>query len=172
MTNTRIALISALALIVLISAAPLGAAQQLVTNQKDRERVAELATRIENDPLSKKARSDRKKVLTMLKSTPDLRVAPCRALLGEMLLSREMGARELHAQLEISTAKYLAEHPDATGDRERALAAGLEGVIRTYASMRSRFPAIDVEAMGPIMERHQRGDLVEYVREALADCDR
>ena len=169
MTNPRIAIIAALSLLLLASAAT---AQQLATHSKDRERIADLATKLENDPLSKKARSNRKKVLTMLRSAPDLRVEPCRALLGELLLSKEMGARELHAQLEISTAKYLAEHPEATGDRERALAAGLEGVVRTYETMRHTFPAIDVEPMSPIMEAHKRGDLAGYVREALVDCDR
>ena len=169
MTNMRNGLIAALAVLVLATAAT---AQQLVTNSRDRERVAELATKLENDPLSKRARGNRKKMLQMLRSTPDLRVEPCRALLGELLLSKEMGARELHAQLEISTAKFLAEHPEATGDRARALEAGLEGVLRTYASMRQTFPALDVEPMGPIVAAHERGDLGTYVREALADCDR
>ena len=172
MTNTRIALIGPLALIIFLAAAPPVAAQRFTTSDKDRERIVELATKLEADPLSKKARSNRKKALTMLGAAPDLRVEPCRALLGELVLAKTLGARELLVQLDISTAKYIAEHPDVAGDRERSLTGGLEGVIRTYESMRSVYPHIEIELMERILEYEARGDLAGYVREALADCDR
>lgn len=169
MTNTKLAIVGLLTLFLTASFVP--AARASVESDKTRDKIVELATKLENDPLSKKARSRRKEVLTLLKSAPELRVDPCRAVLGDLLLSKKLGAQELYVQLEISTAKYIAEHPDVTGDRERAILGGLEGVLRTYEAMQIKYPFIEIETMQYIIERRENGELADYVREALANCN-
>ena len=160
----------ALAGICCLLVAPASAGQRLPTSEKDRQNVVELATSLETEPLSKKAKKNRQRVLDLIHAAPDLRVAPCRAVLGELLLVRSEEAQQLFVQLEISTAKYLVEHPDAFEDRERALLGGLEGVLRTYDAMHHTKPALLIGFVDELAERQARDELDDYVREALAEC--
>jgi hypothetical protein len=149
-----------------------GAGRLTPTSEKERKKVVELATKLEDDPLSKKAKGWRKEVLTIIGNAPDLRVEPCRALLGDLLLTKRLEAQQLYVQLEISTAKYLVEHPEAASDRERALAGGLEGVLRTYDAMHHKNPSLTIPSVDELVERQARDGLDEYVRETLGDCSR
>jgi len=160
----------ALAAICCLLAAPAGAGQRLPTSEKDRRHVVELATSLETEPLSKKAKKNRQRVLDLIRAAPDLRVDPCRAVLGELLLVRKLEAQQLYVQLEISTAKYLVEHPDAFRDRERAILGGLEGVLRTYDAMHHTNPSLQIGFVDELVERQARDELDDYVHEALAEC--
>jgi len=146
-------------------------AQQLPASKKDRSDVVKYAVALESDPLSKQAKKNRVKVLTIINRSPDLLVPPCRALLGELLLSKQLGAAELRVQLQISAAKYLAEHPGASPDQEEALAAGLDGALTAYASMHNVNPLIQIDVMDELTERRARGEIRDVVRDALADCE-
>jgi hypothetical protein len=170
MTWIRIAAVAAL---VLVPHAGLAAGpQRAPTTDKDRRRIVELAERLESEPLAKNAKKDRQKALTLIGDAPDLRVAPCRALLGELLFAKRLEAQQLYVQLQISTAKYIVENPDAAGDRERALAGGLEGVLRTYDAMHHTNPSLTIPFVDELVERRTREGLDGYVRDALVDCDR
>jgi hypothetical protein len=160
----------ALAGICCLLAAPALAGQRPPTPEKDRREVVELATSLETEPLSKKAKKNRQKVLDLIHAAPDLRVDPCRGVLGELLLVKKLEAQQLYVQLEFSTAKYLAEHPEAGGDREHAILEGLEGVLRTYDAMHHTNPALVIAFVDELVERRSRDELDDYVREALAEC--
>ena len=146
-------------------------AQVLPASKQDRKDVARYAAELEADPLSKAAKKNRVKVLTIINRSPDLAVAPCRRLLGDLVLSRKLGAPELRVQLQISGAKYLAEHPGAPTDAEEVFVAGLEGALAAYASMRGANPLVQIDLMDELAERNARGELADVVREALADCE-
>jgi hypothetical protein len=155
---------------VMLLAAAVGAAQQMSLSVKDRKKLVELATKLENEPLSKKAPKDRKKVLTLIGRAPDLTVPPCRALLDELLLSKELGAQELRVQMAISGAMFLVQHPEASGDRPAVYEAGVEGALRTYENMRHTNPLVQIDAMDELLERRERGTLADYVRQSMAAC--
>ena len=155
---------------VMLLAGAVGGAQQGTLSVKDRKKLVELATKLENEPLSKKAPKDRKKVLTLIQRAPDLTVPPCRALLDELLLSKELGAQELRVQMTISGAMFLVQHPEAAGDRAAVYAAGLEGALRTYENMRHMNPLVQIDAMDELVERRERGTLADYVRQSMAAC--
>ena len=160
-----------LALVVCVAFAPV-ATGQVVTPEKKRKEIVKLAARLESQPLSKKAVKDRRKALTLVRNAPDLAVEPCRALLGELVLSKQLGAQELLAQLPISSASFAASNPSMAEDRFAVLRAGLEGVLRTYAAMRRSNMLVQIESLETMLERHERGELDSVVREALADCSR
>lgn len=145
-------------------------AASAASSDKERRAIAELATKLEDAPLAKSAKKDRQRVLTLISAAPDLGVAPCRPLLGDLLFVRRLEAQVLYVQLQISTAKFLAEHPDAAGDRERALTGGLEGVLRTYDAMHRTNPALTIALVDELAERAAREGLEPYVRERLAEC--
>lgn len=148
------------------------AAQRLPSPEKTRKKVLELTAKLESQPLSKKAKDWRKEVLTYISNSPDLKVQSCRAVLGELLLVKRLEAQHLYVQLEISTAAYLAEHPEAAADREGALVAGLNGVLRTYTAMHRTNPSIEIPMVDELIARQGRDEIDDYVREALTDCGR
>lgn len=140
--------------------------------EKRRKEILKLATKLEEEPLSKKAVKNRRKVLTLLRYEPELTVEPCRALLHDLLLSKKLGSQELLVQMQISMARFVLENPTLAGDRERVLLGGLEGVLRTYAAMKRTNLLVEHERLDAMRERHDRGELPEVVRDALVDCDR
>jgi hypothetical protein len=144
--------------------------QQGTLSVKDRKKLVDLATKLENEPLSKKAPKDRKKVLTLIRRAPDLTIPPCRDLLDELLLSKELGAQELRVQMAISGAMFLVQHPEAAGDRAAVYVAGVEGALRTYENMRHTNPLVQIESMDELLARREQGTLGEYVRQAMAAC--
>ena len=163
---------TAVLLVALILVAPRCASgQQLPASKKDRADVVKYAAALENDPLSKTAKKNRVKVLTIINRSPDLVVPPCRTLLAELLLSKKLGASELRVQLQISGARYLAEHPEASADQEEVLVVGLEGVLTAYRSMRAANPLVQIDLMDDLATRSSRGELRDVVRDALADCE-
>ena len=140
------------------------------SSEKDRERVVEYATRIEQSPLSKRSRSDRKKVLTIIQRSPDLQVDSCQAVLGELLLSHKLGATELYVHHRIASARFLAEHPDMQGDRFRVVLEGVIGVLRAYRYLQQSNGLVQIEALDDLIERQKNGELDDYVARALAEC--
>lgn len=157
---------TAAALLVLLALAATAAPARGDDVEKDRRRVAEIATKLEDAPLAKSAKKDRQRVLTLINSTPGLKIEPCRALLGDLLLIKRLEAQFLYVQFEISAAKFLVENPDAAGDRERTLAGALEGVLRTYDAMRRANPALTIEFVDDLAERARRDGVDQIVRDA------
>jgi len=148
------------------------AAQVLPSTEKTRREIVKLATAIEANPLAKESRRNRQKALQIIEISQDLRLRSCRALLGELSLSRKLGAMELRAHLSIAAACYLADHPDASGSDVRTAVAGLEGVVRAYASMRRADLRIAIPEADDLAARYERGELEAYAADALANCDR
>ena len=168
---TRTSRLLSLVICVAFAAATAPAARgQFVTPEKKRKEIVKLAIKLESQPLSKRAAKDRRKAMTLVRNASDLAVEPCRALLDELVLSKQLGAQELLAQLPISTARYAVENPSLAADRFAMLRAGLEGVLRTYAAMRRANMLVQIESLETLRERQERGELDEVVREALADC--
>lgn len=155
----------------LLAPAAVRAGQRLPASDRDRDDIVKYATALESDALSKKAKRNREKALAIIGRAPDLTVEPCGALLGDLLLSKKLGARELLVQIRISGAKFVALHPDSAGDREHVLAAGLEGAISAYRAMRSVNPLVQIDEFDELAGKSS-DELGDVVRDALADCDR
>lgn len=162
-----------LSLLFLVLILPLpGVHGQVITPKKTREKVAKLATQLETQPLSKKAKNWRRDVLRLMASAPDLRVEPCNSLLGDILLDKQLGSAELRVQLAISAAKALALNPDLANDKLEVYLAGLRGVLSTYRAMRSGNPLIQNEFLDDLITRESQGALGTYVRGSMQDCSR
>lgn len=168
--NRRLTTAAALVLALAALAPTALAGQRPPTPEKARKKIVEYATRLEADPLAKSAKKDREKVLTLVRDAPDLRVDRCHALLGDLLLAKKQEAQLLYVQLEISTAKFIVEHPEAEEDREAALVGGLDGVLATYEAMHRVNPALAIPFVDDLRDRVARDGTEQVVREALADC--
>lgn len=112
------------------------------------------------------------KALQIIQDERSLSLASCRALLGELMLSRSLGAIELRAQMRIAAGRYLADHVTATGSDVETAVAGLEGLVRAYASMQRNDMRVSIPEADAIAETYRNGGLAAYAAEALANCDR
>jgi len=162
----------AAASLVLFAGTSAGGRQALPASEKTRKEIVKLANAIEVNPLAKSSRKQRSRALRVIDGSGDLKLVACRALLGELMQSRKLGAIELRAQLQIAAARYLADHPTATGSDVETAVAGLEGVVRAYESMRRNDLRVSIPEADAIVELYNAGTLAEYAADALANCDR
>ena len=120
--------ITAIALLVMGTPSASGG-QALPASEKTRKEVVKLANAIETNPLAKSARKQRTKALQLIDDAQDLKLVACRALLGELMLSKKLGAIELRAHMQIAAARYISDHEGATGSDVETAVAALEGVV-------------------------------------------
>ena len=160
------------AAIVLLGSSSAAGRQAVPAPEKTRKEIVKLANAIETNPLSKDARKKRTKSLQLIDTAPGLKLVACRALLGELMLSKKLGAIELRAQMQIAAARYLADHEGATGSDVETAVAGLEGVVLAYESMRRNDLRISIPEADALAEVYASGGLTAYAADALANCDR
>lgn len=163
--------ITAVALLLLATPSVRGG-QSLPASGKIRKEVVKLANEIETNPLAKSARKQRTKALQLIDDAPDLKLVACRALLGELMLSKKLGAIELRAHMQIAAARYISDHEGATGSDVETAVAGLEGVVRAYESMRRNDLRVSIPEADAIVELYNAGNLTAYAADALANCGR
>lgn len=156
----------------LLFAAPAARSETPPASEKSRKELVKLADAIEANPLSKDARKQRRKALQIIEGEQSLQLVACRALIGELTMSRSLGAMELRAQLRIAAGRYLADHPSATGTEVEAVVAGLEGLVRAYEAMRRNDPRVAIPEADAIAETYRDGNLGAYAADAMANCDR
>ncbi len=162
----------AAASLVLFGSTSAGGRQAMPAPEKTRKEIVKLANAIEVNPLAKSSRKQRSRALQVIDGAGDLKLVACRALLGELLQSRKLGAMELRAQMQIAAARYLADHPTATGSDVETAVAGLEGVVRAYESMRRNDLRVSIPEADAIVELYNGGKLAEYAADAMTNCDR
>lgn len=167
----RILAISAVAMLALV-APPARGGQSLPASEKTRKEVVKLADAIETNPLAKSSRKQRTKALQLIDGAQDLKLVACRALLGELMLSKKLGAIELRAHLQIAAARYLSDHEGASGSDVETAVAGLEGVVRAYESMRRNDLRVSIPEADAIVELYNAGNLTAYAADALSNCGR
>lgn len=162
---------SAIALMLLGTPSARGG-QALPSSEKTRKEVVKLANAIETNPLAKSARKQRTKALQLIDDAQDLKLVACRALLGELMLSKKLGAIELRAHMQIAAARYISDHEGATGSDVETAVAALEGVVRAYESMRRNDLRVSIPEADAIVELYNGGSLTAYAADALANCGR
>ena len=169
MTRTSLAI----AAVLLLHATPSARGSEVPpASEKSRKEIVKLANELETNPLAKSAKKQREKALRIIQGEQTLWLVPCRALLGELMLSRSLGAIELRAQMRIAAARYLADHTSATGSDVETAVAGLEGVVRAYESMQRNDIRVSIPEAEAIAEVYRAGNLSTYAADALANCDR
>lgn len=159
-------------IVLILVTPPLVGAETPPASERSRKEIVKLAGSIEENPLAKNARKQRSKALQIIRDEPALKIVPCRALLGELTMSRSLGALELRAHMQIAAARYLADHPAATSNDVETAVAGLEGVVHAYASMKRNDLRVQIPEAEALTEVYSSGNLSDYAADALANCDR
>ena len=167
MSRTR--LLSLLATAVLASAATLAAEPTSPAQRADMIRRIEA---LETKPFAADADPSRQVVMDWLTEAPDVTVTVCGALLVDIdKLSNDADGSGLLMQLMFSEARFILEHPEQAADQKAVHAAGVEGVLRTYAAMKAEKGKLRIAPIEKLVQIKADGKLPEFVARSMDQCN-
>ncbi|HZS03390.1 MAG TPA: hypothetical protein VFD58_00820 [Blastocatellia bacterium] len=137
---------------------------------EERRRAVEMTVLLENDPLSPEAEKRRKSLWYWLASVPDIKVSLCASLIGDIDQNGTEFGPELVVQMAFAQARFIIESPAEAGDEFRVYLAGVEGALRTYASVRRAKPTFRIYVLEALLEKQRNGALRQYVKSAMETC--
>jgi hypothetical protein len=160
-----------LSIFLLLFALPAAAAQSHgPAAAEQRHRVIAIAHKLEAAPLDQALFPERDWALQWVRENPDVRIRMCMQLLPDLRRPRYKFRPEILDQMMLSSATFLIEHPDKTGDHLAENVGGLEGVLKAYAAIVKSNPDSRVAALDELLEKESRGKLVEFARETIKAC--
>ena len=165
--NTSLILV---VLALLSCAAPTYAQKRGPSTPEERKRAVEMATFLEEKPLAKEAKDYRAALLYFLADVPDITVQLCTNVLGESKRIKGDYESELVGQLAYSQAKFVIENPEKAQDDAAVYLAGVEGVLRTWQSIKTAKPKAKFALMDELLQKQQAGTLAEYVKAGMSGC--
>ena len=133
---------------------------------EERKKMAQMITSLENDPISKDAKSYRKMVFAWASEVPDISVTLCPGVLNELPDSKKEYAGELFLQSTFSSIKFIIENPDKANDQLSVYQGGVEGTLRAYTALRQKNPKVQFESLDQLLEKQKNGSLTEYIKTA------
>jgi hypothetical protein len=133
-------------------------------------RVVAIAHKLEAAPLDQALFPERDWALQWVRENPDVRIRMCMQLLPDLRRPRYKFRPEILDQMMLSSAAFLIEHPDKTGDHLAENVGGLEGVLKAYAAIVKSNADSHVAALDELLEKESRGKLVEFARETIKAC--
>lgn len=135
-----------------------------------RQRVVAIAHKLEATPLDQALFPEREWAKQWVIENPDVRIRMCMQLLPDLRRPRYKFRLEILDQMMLSSAAFLIEHPDKTGDHLAENVGGLQGVLKAYAAIVKSNPDARVQALDDLLEKQRRGELVEFARETIQAC--
>jgi hypothetical protein len=135
---------------------------------EQRKRFVEMATLLENEPFNKNGKALRSELLFFVIQAPDIHVHLCSDVLGDSKKIKGDYESILFGQLTFSQAKFVIEHPDQADDRNQEYLAGVEGVLKTYQSIKLAKPKAKVQLLDELLVKQQAGQLADYVKTAAS----
>lgn len=135
-----------------------------------RQRVVAIAHKLEATPLDQALFPEREWAKQWVIGNPDVRIRMCMQLLPDLRRPRYKFRPEILDQMMLSSAAFLIEHPDKTGDHLAENVGGLQGVLKVYSAIVKNNPDARVQALDEMLEKESRGKLIEYARETIQAC--
>lgn len=137
---------------------------------EQRQRVVAIAHKLEATPLDQALFPEREWAKQWVIENPDVRIRMCMQLLPDLRRPRYKFRLEILDQMMLSSAAFLIEHPDKTGDHLAENLGGLQGVLKAYSAIVKSNPDARVQALDEMVEKERRGQLVEFARETIKAC--
>ncbi|HET8892450.1 MAG TPA: hypothetical protein VFQ41_26380 [Candidatus Angelobacter sp.] len=134
------------------------------------QRVVAIAHKLEATPLDQALFPEREWAKQWVIQNPDVRIRMCMQLLPDLRRPRYKFRAEILDQMMLSSAAFLIEHPDKTGDHLAENVGGLQGVLKAYSAIVKINPDARVQALDDMLERQSRGKLAEFARETIKAC--
>lgn len=93
----------------------------------------------------------------------------CGSLLGPVSGDKNYAA-ELTTQMAASGAAFMIGNPTKASDNLAVYTAGVEGALRAYESILKVKPKAKWPSLDELIEKRNRGELSEHVRQAAVRC--
>jgi hypothetical protein len=170
MLKQTIRMVLILAVLASIASALALAQQRGPSTPEERKHIVELVNALEANPLSKDAKNNSREVLVFLADVPDIKVKLCTNVLGDSKHLKGDYEAALVGQLAFSQGKYIIENPDKADDDYPVYLGGVEGVLRTWKSIKAAKPKAKFPLMDELLKKQESGTLGDYVKAQMAGC--
>ena len=70
-----------------------------------------------------------------------------------------------------SQARFIVEHPDQASDLVAVNRAGVDGILKAYATMKVIKPKLKVKFADQLLSLRETGGLDRFLQQALAKCN-
>jgi len=137
---------------------------------EERSKAVQIARSLETDPLGKDAKEQRRWITLWLIQVPDISVKMCSNFLGPLLGANKNYSTEIVTQMPWSEAAFIIQNPDKAKDEIAVHTAGVEGSLRTYEAILKSKPKAKWPFLDDLIQKREKGELENYVREAAAQC--
>jgi hypothetical protein len=137
---------------------------------EDRQHLVTVARKLETAPLDPALAQEREWAVGWTVAAPDVHVRICTAFLADLRRPRYKYRSEMGAQLLISSAAFLIEHPEQADDNTAQNIAGMQGVLKAYSAIVKAEPQASAKSLDALLEKQSQGKLAEAVRELMKDC--
>jgi TPR repeat protein len=135
---------------------------------QDRAYALQLTRRLELDPLSLDAAAGRNWLERWWWGIPDIEARYCNFIDPPDHQPYEYSLILYH-QITFSEGAYILQHLAEPRDWQAAYLAGVQGALRTYESIQRKEPAQKSTWLESLLEKRERGDLADTVRQLVAD---
>ncbi len=150
-------------------AASAAAADRGPSTPEERAKALELVDLLEKNPSAPEAKPARAWLTLWLVEVPDLTVSLCPDLLGTpeelAAVPPELAIHQAYAQ-----AAFLIENPKAKARSPATYAAGIEGTLRAYDSMRAAATVDEIPALEELRRKQAGGELEKLVKKRSRTC--
>lgn len=143
--------------------------EEFPMNEKHK-RAVELATLLENDPLSSNAKGWRKEMKRMISEELGITLLVCVPALGHDLLSKQQYAEDLLSQFVYTQAKFIIQHPDKAQNLDSVTTASIEGVLRAYTVIKRAKSNVRLIELEDLLQKQQSGLLEAHVKSIVVAC--
>ena len=155
-----------------LACAAQSALAQEPTSAAKRAELIKTIDSLEARPYASDAEAARGDTMRWLIDAPDVSVTACSALLVNFdKLDDDSDGSALAMQLMLSEARFILEHPDQAADDHAVHTAGVEGVLRTYAAMKSEKNGLKLAPIEQLAKIKADGKLPEFVTKTTDRCN-
>lgn len=161
------------ALLALLVAAPLAAADRGPSTPEERDQAVKLTRLLEKNPLNPKAPDARKWLVFWTAAVPDITVDMCFHFVGGVQKVKKFPHdSEISVQTGFGQLAYQIEHTGAKPDDEATFAAGIESALKTYESILAAEPKSRVPFLDDLIVKRDKGELSAFVHENIGGCQK
>ncbi len=140
------------------------------STEKERKKVVQLVTLLEEEPYSDDAKEARKWLTMFLIEVPDIEIRWCTETLGDISKFDTDYDSIVSTQTLFSAAKFIIQNPDRAGDDVAVNEAALMGALRVYEIIVSDNTKPRISHLDKLLKLRDEGTLSGHVRKAVKKC--
>ena len=145
-------------------------ASQTPSAPEDAKRVIEVSHKLESNPLDENLMQERQWAVKWLLETSSIHVKICTKVLPDFYASKYQYSPAITSQLILSSGAFILENPGKADHQLDFHLAGVEGVLKAYASILRDKPHATSKPLDKLRQQQSDGKLVELVQGTLIDC--